>query len=211
MSLQVVFPRKCFVAANFGTSEWSFSVVASYVRLEAAWPVEALVADVTDVVPLATCLTFRPHLAVVGVVDLVVARVVRLLTQVSIFFRSWDGLAVAVMSLDSPIPIRGLFCGTPSASIVIFRFRAILTCATCGVTGSASRGAEASRTILSPRVRSKVPDANDPCRPRSQPPANCFLSQRKAHVGNPLSSIRHPKVNDHVRLRRRRRRLRRWK
>jgi hypothetical protein len=167
MSLQVVFPRKCFVAANFGTSEWSFSVVASYVRLEAAWPVEALVADVTDVVPLATCLTFRPHLAVVGVVDLVVARVVRLLTQVSIFFRSWDGLAVAVMSLDSPIPIRGLFCGTPSASIVIFRFRAILTCATCGVTGSASRGAEASRTILSPRVRSKVPDANDPCRPRS--------------------------------------------
>jgi hypothetical protein len=76
MSLQMVFSGECFVAANLGAGKWSLLVVASHVRLETAWPVEALFADIADVVPLAACLALRPHFAVVGVVDLVVARVV---------------------------------------------------------------------------------------------------------------------------------------
>jgi hypothetical protein len=56
--------------------------------LEAAWPVEALVAafDGTDVVPLATGLAVCSRSAIVGVVDLVVARIIRLPAQFSVFF-----------------------------------------------------------------------------------------------------------------------------
>jgi hypothetical protein len=63
---------------------------------------------------------------------------------------------VVKSSLAIHIPIHDLFCGTTSASTAIFRFRAILTRATCEWTGNASRSAEVSRTILPPRFR-KVP------------------------------------------------------
>jgi hypothetical protein len=77
VSLEVVFSGKRLVASQLGAGEGSFLVVASHVRLETTWPIEALRADGADVVPLPTGLALCPQGAAVRVVDCVVARVVR--------------------------------------------------------------------------------------------------------------------------------------
>lgn len=76
VSLEMVFPRKCLVTAWFGAGERSFLVVAPHMGLEATWSVEALRAALhrANIVPLPARLAFCSPGAIVGVVDLEIAR-----------------------------------------------------------------------------------------------------------------------------------------
>jgi hypothetical protein len=80
VALEVVFARKRLVAAVVRAGKRTFVVVAAHVGIETAGTVEALAAavDIADVVPLAAGLAVGAAGAIVGEVDLVVARVGRM-------------------------------------------------------------------------------------------------------------------------------------
>lgn len=79
MSLQVVLARKCLITARLGAGERAFFVVASHVGLEATWTVETLstASNRANIIPLTASLAICPPRTIVGVVDLVIAGIVR--------------------------------------------------------------------------------------------------------------------------------------
>jgi hypothetical protein len=90
MALDVVFTRKCLIAAIHRASEGSLVVMAPQVGLETAGSVEALptACIFAYIVPLSTRLALSPLLPVVGEVHNIVVRVVGndvLLRDVGVF------------------------------------------------------------------------------------------------------------------------------
>jgi hypothetical protein len=169
VTLKMILPWECLVAAGLGAGKWSLLVVASHVLFETDWSVEALVAafESADIVPLTACLTIRPQCAFLGVIDLVViARIVRIPAWLNFYVRiCQEGLLVLwTTSLrDEDIPICNFFRDAACAASMALRFR---TMAARGVdVKNAACGAEVSRQVCGPTVFStpRFRDASDPC------------------------------------------------